>query len=210
MTTVLECCSAGFKYIGNTALTLEKEGYEVPFGYEEAIGFMFGTQLRDKDGVAASVGLSLTLPWPPVVYIFSLLGCLRRVGCLLAKARKNGQQPSEGTIREVRSHRKLEGARTDVFDSDTAFSRYDSGHPSSFRISFHCRRVTLISSALNRAPSTQSLLESATSTVKARPRRAIRSQSLDSRSPAYETSQSGTTVRIRPVTSLLSRFRPVI
>lgn len=45
----------GFKYIGNTALTLEKEGYEVPFGYEEAIGFMFGSLLRDKDGVAASV-----------------------------------------------------------------------------------------------------------------------------------------------------------
>ena len=32
-----------------------REGYEVPFGYEEAIGFMFGPDLRDKDGVAASV-----------------------------------------------------------------------------------------------------------------------------------------------------------
>ncbi|RPD65833.1 phosphoglucomutase first 3 domain-containing protein [Lentinus tigrinus ALCF2SS1-6] len=48
-------CLTGFKYIGNTALTLQQEGYEVPFGYEEAIGFMFGSQLRDKDGVAASV-----------------------------------------------------------------------------------------------------------------------------------------------------------
>ncbi|KAI0371790.1 phosphoglucomutase first 3 domain-containing protein [Pilatotrama ljubarskyi] len=48
-------CLTGFKYIGNTALNLEKEGYEVPFGYEEAIGFMFGSELRDKDGVAASV-----------------------------------------------------------------------------------------------------------------------------------------------------------
>ena len=27
----------------------------MPFGYEEAIGFMFGPDLRDKDGVAASV-----------------------------------------------------------------------------------------------------------------------------------------------------------
>ncbi|KAI0670669.1 phosphoglucomutase first 3 domain-containing protein [Trametes maxima] len=51
-------CLTGFKYIGNTALVLEKEGYEVPFGYEEAIGFMFGNQLRDKDGVAASVVFS--------------------------------------------------------------------------------------------------------------------------------------------------------
>jgi len=32
---------AGFKYIGNTALDLVRDGFEVPFGYEEAIGFMF-------------------------------------------------------------------------------------------------------------------------------------------------------------------------
>ncbi|KAF9459335.1 hypothetical protein BDZ94DRAFT_1268397 [Collybia nuda] len=48
-------CLTGFKYIGNTALDLAKQGYEVPFGYEEAIGFMFGPELRDKDGVAATV-----------------------------------------------------------------------------------------------------------------------------------------------------------
>ena len=36
-------------------VNLEKEGYEVPFGYEEAIGFMFGSEIRDKDGVAATV-----------------------------------------------------------------------------------------------------------------------------------------------------------
>ena len=52
----------GFKFIGNTALTLVAEGYEVPFGYEEAIGYMFGPQIRDKDGVAASVILLPSLP----------------------------------------------------------------------------------------------------------------------------------------------------
>jgi phosphomannomutase len=45
----------GFKYIGNTALDLVKTGLHVPFGYEEAIGFMFGDEIRDKDGVAATV-----------------------------------------------------------------------------------------------------------------------------------------------------------
>ena len=45
----------GFKFIGNTALSLVQEGYEVPFGYEEAIGYMFGSEIRDKDGVSASV-----------------------------------------------------------------------------------------------------------------------------------------------------------
>ncbi|KAJ3913861.1 hypothetical protein F5877DRAFT_93012 [Lentinula edodes] len=48
-------CLTGFKYIGNTALDLVEKGYEVPFGYEEAIGFMFESTIRDKDGVAASV-----------------------------------------------------------------------------------------------------------------------------------------------------------
>ena len=46
---------SGFKFIGNTALNLVDQGYEVPFGYEEAIGFMFGTHIRGKDGVAATV-----------------------------------------------------------------------------------------------------------------------------------------------------------
>ncbi|KAJ3503048.1 hypothetical protein NLJ89_g8609 [Agrocybe chaxingu] len=48
-------CLTGFKFIGNTALQLVEKGYEVPFGYEEAIGYMFGSQIRDKDGVAATV-----------------------------------------------------------------------------------------------------------------------------------------------------------
>lgn len=45
----------GFKYIGNTALDLVAEGFEVPFGYEEAIGYMIGSEIRDKDGVSATV-----------------------------------------------------------------------------------------------------------------------------------------------------------
>jgi phosphomannomutase len=45
----------GFKYIGNSVLTLVEQGFEVPFGYEEAIGFMIGSEIRDKDGVAAAV-----------------------------------------------------------------------------------------------------------------------------------------------------------
>lgn len=50
-------CLTGFKFIGNTALNLVEQGYDVPFGYEEAIGYMFGSRIRDKDGVAATVSL---------------------------------------------------------------------------------------------------------------------------------------------------------
>ncbi|THH31766.1 hypothetical protein EUX98_g2427 [Antrodiella citrinella] len=58
-------CLTGFKFIGNTALTLVHEGYEVPFGYEEAIGYMFGSEIRDKDGVAASTSNSYFLCTDP-------------------------------------------------------------------------------------------------------------------------------------------------
>ena len=57
-------CSAqnfqGFKYIGNTAIKLENEGYSVPFGYEEAIGYMFGSNIHDKDGIAATVKFKIS------------------------------------------------------------------------------------------------------------------------------------------------------
>lgn len=43
----------GFKWIGNTAMNLEKEGYDVIFSYEEAIGFTIGDIVKDKDGVSA-------------------------------------------------------------------------------------------------------------------------------------------------------------
>ncbi|KAF7983088.1 hypothetical protein HWV62_24013 [Athelia sp. TMB] len=51
-------CLTGFKYIGNTALDLVRAGHVVPFGYEEAIGYMFGDEVRDKDGVAAALAFA--------------------------------------------------------------------------------------------------------------------------------------------------------
>lgn len=53
----------GFKWIGNKALDLQKEGFYVPFGYEEAIGYMFSL-VEDKDGIsAATVFLQLCQAW---------------------------------------------------------------------------------------------------------------------------------------------------
>ncbi|GAA6061545.1 hypothetical protein JCM10212_002752 [Sporobolomyces blumeae] len=43
----------GFKWIGNEMINLQNEGYSPIFAYEEAIGFMNGTEIRDKDGVTA-------------------------------------------------------------------------------------------------------------------------------------------------------------
>jgi phosphoglucomutase len=52
----------GFKWLGNRSLELVKRGYIVPFAFEEAIGYMFGDVVRDKDGIAAAtVFLSLVV-----------------------------------------------------------------------------------------------------------------------------------------------------
>ncbi|TPX36225.1 phosphoglucosamine mutase [Synchytrium microbalum] len=43
----------GFKWLGNRAITLSEQGYDVVFAFEEAIGFMVGDIVHDKDGVSA-------------------------------------------------------------------------------------------------------------------------------------------------------------
>ncbi|SCW03294.1 LAFE_0G07272g1_1 [Lachancea fermentati] len=45
----------GFKWLGNQAKVLEEKGYYVPFGYEEAIGYMFPSVEHDKDGISAAI-----------------------------------------------------------------------------------------------------------------------------------------------------------
>ena len=44
----------GFKWLGNVAQDLQKQGYDPAFAFEEAIGFMFPTVVWDKDGIAAA------------------------------------------------------------------------------------------------------------------------------------------------------------
>ena len=44
----------GFKWMGNLARELEKGGNNVPFAYEEALGYMFPSVCYDKDGIAAA------------------------------------------------------------------------------------------------------------------------------------------------------------
>jgi phosphoglucomutase len=52
----------GFKWMGNKSLDLVSRGYDAPYAFEEAIGYMFGDIVRDKDGVAAAtVFLSLVV-----------------------------------------------------------------------------------------------------------------------------------------------------
>jgi phosphoglucomutase len=54
----------GFKWLGNVAQTLQQQGYEPVYAYEEAIGYMFPSVVWDKDGIAtATVFLKGLLHW---------------------------------------------------------------------------------------------------------------------------------------------------
>ncbi|KAJ3326944.1 Phosphoglucomutase-3, partial [Kappamyces sp. JEL0680] len=55
----------GFKWLGNRAIELEQEGKKVVFAFEEAIGFMCGRMVRDKDGVSA---LAVFYEWANHLY----------------------------------------------------------------------------------------------------------------------------------------------
>ena len=48
-------CLTGFKNIVNSAQALMDEGYSVALAYEEALGYMCGTNVMDKDGISALV-----------------------------------------------------------------------------------------------------------------------------------------------------------
>jgi phosphomannomutase len=45
----------GFKWIATRSIELEREGIEVVFGYEEALGYCVGGVVRDKDGISAAL-----------------------------------------------------------------------------------------------------------------------------------------------------------
>ncbi|OQV17026.1 Phosphoglucomutase-2 [Hypsibius exemplaris] len=53
----------GFKWIANRADVLRKEGKTVLFGFEEAIGFMCGDFVLDKDGVSACLIAAEMTAW---------------------------------------------------------------------------------------------------------------------------------------------------
>ncbi|XP_071550030.1 phosphopentomutase isoform X2 [Panulirus ornatus] len=48
----------GFKWMGNKSYNLMQEGKTVLFAYEEAIGFMNGSEVLDKDGISAAMRLA--------------------------------------------------------------------------------------------------------------------------------------------------------
>ena len=49
--------------MGNVTSGLLQKGHEVLFAYEEAIGYMFGTSVLDKDGVSGAAVMAECAVW---------------------------------------------------------------------------------------------------------------------------------------------------
>ena len=53
----------GFKWLGNRAHELRERGEEVLFAFEEAIGYMCGCVVLDKDGISAAAVMAEFASW---------------------------------------------------------------------------------------------------------------------------------------------------
>lgn len=69
----------GFKWLGNTALTLGKTGKTVTFAYEEALGYMTPNVVHDKDGITAAILFLCAVtqwgsPWKKLLHLYEKYG----------------------------------------------------------------------------------------------------------------------------------------
>lgn len=53
----------GFKWMGNRSHDLISQGKDVLFAYEEAIGYMYGNTVLDKDGISAAAIMAEYAGW---------------------------------------------------------------------------------------------------------------------------------------------------
>ena len=53
----------GFKWMGNKSHELISQGKDVLFAFEEAIGYMFGDTVLDKDGISAAAIVAEYAGW---------------------------------------------------------------------------------------------------------------------------------------------------
>ncbi|OXU31565.1 hypothetical protein TSAR_007405 [Trichomalopsis sarcophagae] len=70
----------GFKWMGNRASELIKSGKTVLFAYEEAIGFMCGSHVLDKDGVSAATCVAEMAAYLQTIG-FTLIDKLNEIYC---------------------------------------------------------------------------------------------------------------------------------
>jgi phosphoglucomutase len=134
----------GFKWLGNVAQDLQRQGYEPVYAYEEAIGYMFPSVVWDKDGIAtATVFLKALLqwkaqgltPWSKLQQLYEMYGYFEDANTYLIspspdttnkvfqdiRELNNGSRPTSIGDRSIRRWRDL----TLGYDSATADGKPD-------------------------------------------------------------------------------------
>lgn len=98
----------GFKWLGNVAQDLQRDGYDTVYAYEEAIGYMFPRAVWDKDGIAAAAvflkasadwrerGLG---PWKKLQQLYTKYGFFEDVNTYLISPSPNVTNKVFGDIR---------------------------------------------------------------------------------------------------------------
>lgn len=69
----------GFKWLGNKAIDLQRQGMAVKFAYEEALGYMLPNIVHDKDGISAAILFlhactAWGSPWAKLQHLYQRFG----------------------------------------------------------------------------------------------------------------------------------------
>jgi phosphomannomutase len=120
----------GFKWIANRSIELEREGYEVVFGYEEALGYCVGGVVRDKDGISAALlaaELAAVLEERGSTIAAALDGIARRWGAFASLQVSMTRKGASGSAEIKAMMERLRASPPTRIGADdvTAFSDYE-------------------------------------------------------------------------------------
>jgi len=118
----------GFKWIASRAIDLENEGKRFVLGYEEALGYMVGHLVRDKDGIGAAVLFAelAALCKARGTTVFDHLSSLyRRFGYFASAQRSMAAKGSDGLARVAKVMRELRANPPGWFAERAVLERRD-------------------------------------------------------------------------------------
>ncbi|KAL5460508.1 hypothetical protein EMCRGX_G033959 [Ephydatia muelleri] len=131
----------GFKWMGNVSFQLLQKGHEVLFAFEEAIGYMFGTSVLDKDGVSAAAVMAECAVWLYAngkTFASQLEACYQRYGRFVSEVSYFICESKE-TIRELFHNLRAEKKYPTTCGGEKIISvvdltvGYDSSRPPHFQ-----------------------------------------------------------------------------
>ena len=125
----------GFKHLGNVALSLFSQGTRCLFAYEEALGYMFPSVVRDKDGILAAAVFLMACshwqhsPWQELQMLYQRFGYYETINTYWRSSNLDTTREVFDRIRRLgEPHPKVVAGRTVERWRDLTVG-YDSGTP---------------------------------------------------------------------------------